>query len=80
MSRLLIILVIALFIGAIVPSLAAEKVTVSGSTTVLPLGEAAAEAFNANQTTYTVTVTGGGTGAGITAAGEGRSDIAMASI
>jgi phosphate transport system substrate-binding protein len=79
MSKLLIILVIALFIGSIVPSLAAEKVTVSGSTTVLPLGEAAAEAFNANQTTYAVTVTGGGTGAGITAAGEGRSDIAMAS-
>ncbi len=53
--------------------------TVSGSTTVLPLGEAAAEAFNAQQKTYEVTITGGGTGAGITAIAEGRSDIAMAS-
>ncbi|MFB3764541.1 MAG: phosphate ABC transporter substrate-binding protein [Methanotrichaceae archaeon] len=59
--------------------MAAEKVTVSGSTTVLPLGEAAAEAFNAQQNAYDVTVTGGGTGAGITAIAENRSDIAMAS-
>lgn len=59
--------------------MAAEKVTVSGSTTVLPLGEAAAEVFNVQQTAYEVTVTGGGTGAGITAIAEGRSEIAMAS-
>jgi phosphate transport system substrate-binding protein len=72
-------LLIALFIGSIAPSLGAEKVTVSGSTTVLPLGEAAAEAFNAMQTDCQVTVTGGGTGAGMTAIGEGRSNIAMAS-
>ncbi|MCX6675929.1 MAG: substrate-binding domain-containing protein [Methanothrix sp.] len=72
-------LLIALFIGSIAPSLGAEKVTVSGSTTVLPLGEAAAEAFNAMQTDCQVTVTGGGTGAGMTAVGEGRSNIAMAS-
>lgn len=72
-------LLIALFIGSISSSTAAEKVTVSGSTTVLPLGEAAAEAFNAQQNAYDVTVTGGGTGAGITAIAENRSDIAMAS-
>ncbi len=51
----------------------------TGSTTVLPLGEAAAEAFNALQKDCQATVTGGGTGAGITAIAEGRSDIAMAS-
>jgi phosphate transport system substrate-binding protein len=72
-------LMIALFIGAIAPTLAQEKATVSGSTTVLPLGEAAAEAFNAEQKEYQVSVTGGGTGAGITGIAEGRSDIAMAS-
>jgi len=70
---------IALFIGSIAPSLGAEKVTVSGSTTVLPLGEAAAEAFNAMQTECQVTVTGGGTGAGVTSIAEGRSAMAMAS-
>ena len=57
----------------------AEKATLTGSTTVLPLGEAAAEAFNARQNDCQVTVTGGGTGAGITAIAEGRSNIAMAS-
>ena len=45
----------------------------------MPLGEAAAEAFNAQQKDCEVTVTGGGTGAGITAIAEGRSSIAMAS-
>ena len=57
----------------------AEKATLTGSTTVLPLGEATAEAFNARQNDCQVTVTGGGTGAGITAIAEGRSNIAMAS-
>jgi phosphate transport system substrate-binding protein len=76
---LIAILMIALFIGAIAPTLAQEKVTVSGSTTVLPLGEAAAEVFNAEQQEYQVSVTGGGTGAGVTGIAEGRSDIAMAS-
>lgn len=79
LSKLATALLIALFIGSIATSLAAEKVTVSGSTTVLPLAEAEAEAFNGQQTDCQVLVTGGGTGAGITAAGEGRSDIAMAS-
>ncbi len=45
----------------------------------MPLGEAAAEAFNSLQKDCRVTVTGGGTGAGITAVAEGRSNIAMAS-
>lgn len=70
---------IALFIGSITSALAQEKVTVSGSTTVLPLGEAAAEVFNSEQKEYEASVTGGGTGAGITGIAEGRFDIAMAS-
>ena len=79
MSKLTTTLVMALFIGAIATAMAAEGVTVSGSTTVLPLAEAEAEAFNGQQADCQATITGGGTGAGITAAGEGRSDIAMAS-
>lgn len=64
---------------ALTTASAVEKVTVAGSTTVLPLGEAAAEAFNFEQKDYLVTVAGGGTGAGITGLAEGRFDIAMAS-
>lgn len=79
MRRLGTILLIALFVGSFATALAAEKVTVSGSTTVLPLAEIEAESFNGQQADCQVTITGGGTGAGITAAGEGRSDIAMAS-
>lgn len=70
---------IAVFIGSISAGLAAEKVKISGSSTVLPLGEAAAEAFNDQQRDCAATVTGGGTGAGVTAIAEGRSNIAMAS-
>ncbi|MBN1236509.1 MAG: phosphate ABC transporter substrate-binding protein [Methanotrichaceae archaeon] len=58
---------------------AAEKVTITGSTTVLPLVEAAAEAFNGKQNECRASITGGGTGAGITAIAEGRSNVAMAS-
>lgn len=79
MSKLITALLIALFLGSITTALAAEKVTVSGSTTVLPLAQAEAEAYNEQQSDCQVSITGGGTGAGITAAGEGRSDIAMAS-
>lgn len=56
-----------------------ESVTVSGSTTVLPLAEATAEAFNSMQQKYFVSVTGGGTGPGIIGITERRIDIAMAS-
>jgi phosphate transport system substrate-binding protein len=79
MRRFVTLLLLTLFAGSIASSLAAEKLTVTGSTTVLPLAEMEAEAFNGQQADCQVTVTGGGSGAGITAAGEGRADIAMAS-
>jgi phosphate transport system substrate-binding protein len=78
-SKIVIALLIALLIGSIGTTLAEESVTVSGSTTVLPLGEAAAEAFNTQQKDCQVSVTGGGTGAGITAIAQDRTDVAMAS-
>jgi phosphate transport system substrate-binding protein len=78
-SRLMKALLIALFIGSIATTFATEKVTVSGSTTVLPLAEAVAEVFNSQQNGCQATVTGGGTGAGITSIAESRSNIAMAS-
>lgn len=58
---------------------AKETVRVSGSTTVLPLAEGGAEAFNADQSEYQVIVTGGGTGVGIKNIAEGNSEIGMAS-
>lgn len=57
----------------------AETVTVAGSTTVLPLAEVCAEAFNDAQSDYKVSVTGGGSGVGIKNVAEGMSNIGMAS-
>jgi len=82
MSKLFSALLIALIVGAIGTSMvmAKETVRVSGSTTVLPLAEAGAEAFNGEQSDYQVLVTGGGTGVGIKNAAEGNSEIGMASV
>lgn len=54
-------------------------VTVSGSSTVMPFAELAAEDFNMMQDNYTLNVKSGGSGVGIVDAAEGRSDIAMTS-
>jgi phosphate transport system substrate-binding protein len=53
--------------------------TVSGSTTVLPIASKAATAFMNIYHGLTVTVTGGGSGAGITAVSSGTVDIGMSS-
>ena len=70
-----------MIVGAICTTMvmAKETVRVSGSTTVLPLAEGGAEAFNGEQSDYQVLVTGGGTGVGMKNIAEGNSDIAMAS-
>ena len=73
-------LLLALFVVCISPSLALVKeVTVSGSSTAMPLVEAAAEEFNIEQRNYAVAVTAGGTGAGIMGIAERKFNIAMAS-
>lgn len=72
----LFIAIVALLASA---AMAAEDVRVSGSTTVLPWTELAAEEFNAQQSDYQVSVAAGGSGVGITDVGEGRSEIAMSS-
>jgi phosphate transport system substrate-binding protein len=74
-----IALVFLVFLVSAPIAMAATEVTVSGSTTVLPLAEVISEVFNVQQSDYHVSITGGGTGAGITAIAEGRSDLAMAS-
>jgi phosphate transport system substrate-binding protein len=73
------ILLLVLLLAAACGQARESKVSISGSTNVMPLAELAAEEFNMLQDDYRVTVTSGGTGVGIVDAAEGRSDIAMAS-
>ncbi|MDD1736793.1 MAG: phosphate ABC transporter substrate-binding protein [Methanothrix sp.] len=54
-------------------------VDISGSSTVMPLAELAAEEFNLMQEVYRVNVKSGGSGVGIVDLAEGRADIAMTS-
>jgi phosphate transport system substrate-binding protein len=58
----------------------ANKITVVGSTTVLPIATRAAEQFVAkNNGTVSITVNGGGSGVGVQSVGSGRADIGMVS-
>jgi len=67
--------------GAPVSDPAADNstITVSGSTTVQPLAEKLAEAFMTENTGVRIDVQGGGSSVGVKAAGQGTSDIGMAS-
>jgi phosphate transport system substrate-binding protein len=56
-----------------------QQITVTGSTTVLPIAEKAREAFEATQTSASILVSGGGSSVGIKAVGEGTADIRMTS-
>jgi len=76
---IIVILLIALLTFVVPWSASARDVTVSGSSTVMPLAEVAAEEFNVQQTDYLVTICAGGTGAGILGIAERKNDIAMAS-
>ena len=76
--KIISIFIISLLVFAIC-SASTSDITVSGSSTVMPLAEAAAEEFNLLQKDYVVTVSAGGTGAGILGIAERKNDIAMAS-
>lgn len=56
-----------------------ETLTVTGSTTVLPIGQAAAEAYMEINQYADIQVSGGGSGNGVQAVGTGTADIGMAS-
>ncbi len=75
------VLLIALALAAVgaVTANAMDSVIISGSTTILPMVKAGADAFNGEQSNYTVAVTGGGTYTGIEDLAKEKSDIAMAS-
>jgi len=55
------------------------SLTVTGSTTVLPVAERAAEAFMDANAEADIQVSGGGSSVGVQAVGEGTADIGMAS-
>ncbi|RNI09198.1 PstS family phosphate ABC transporter substrate-binding protein [Methanohalophilus halophilus] len=57
----------------------AEEINVKGSTTVLPLAQAAAETYMDNHPEASISISGGGSGTGIAALIDGDVDIAMAS-
>ncbi|HDR73304.1 MAG TPA: phosphate ABC transporter substrate-binding protein [Methanoculleus sp.] len=58
---------------------ATGTLAITGSTTVLPLAERAAEAFMDANTGIDILVSGGGSSVGVQAVGEGTADIGMAS-
>ncbi|HOL40731.1 MAG TPA: phosphate ABC transporter substrate-binding protein [Methanospirillum sp.] len=78
-AGIMILLCSVLLIAA--PAMAAEEQTlsISGSTTVLPIGAACAEAYMEKHPDVDIQVSGGGSGAGIKAIGEGVVGLAMSS-
>ncbi|NYT05856.1 MAG: phosphate ABC transporter substrate-binding protein [Methanomicrobiales archaeon] len=58
---------------------AVTKLAITGSTTVLPLAEQAAEAYMDAHPDADIQVSGGGSSVGVQAVGEGTADIGMAS-
>ena len=58
---------------------ASNSITITGSTTVLPVAQRAAEAFMDIHDDISISVRGGGSGVGIAALIDGRADIANAS-
>ncbi|HQL41680.1 MAG TPA: substrate-binding domain-containing protein, partial [Candidatus Omnitrophota bacterium] len=57
----------------------AEKIVVTGSTTVLPLSQKAAEVFMQNNPNADISIRGGGSGVGIASIIDGSCDIANSS-
>ncbi len=62
-----------------VPTFAAKNLTIKGSTTVLPIAQACAEAFMNKHSDVNISVQGGGSGVGIASLIDGTCDIADAS-
>nr|HPR18763.1 PstS family phosphate ABC transporter substrate-binding protein [Candidatus Cloacimonadota bacterium] len=71
--------VIALLILAVLPVFADQKITISGSTTVLPIAQATAESFMDQHPDVNISVRGGGSSVGIAAIIAGTVDIGDAS-
>ena len=81
-AGLIIILALALFAaGCTQPGGAGHATTlkITGSTTVLPVAQAAADAFMKDHLNANIQVTGGGSSVGVQAVGEGIAEMGMSS-
>ena len=81
-AGLIIVLALALFAaGCTQPGGAGHATTlkITGSTTVLPVAQAAADAFMKDHLNANIQVTGGGSSVGVQAVGEGIAEIGMSS-
>lgn len=74
-----IIILVILLIAIPLFSKSANQLTCSGSTTVLPIAQAAAEAFMAKYPSVNISIRGGGSGVGIAALLSNSADIANSS-
>ena len=79
MRRMTFILLALLITALPLVAKKANQLTCSGSTTVLPIAQAAAEAFMAKNPDVNVSIRGGGSGVGIAALLAGSTDIASSS-
>ncbi len=75
MKKTLIMIILA----SMLSSLRAEKITLEGSTTLLPIAQKASEVYMKKNPGMEVVVKGGGSGIGITSLIDGVCDIATAS-
>jgi phosphate transport system substrate-binding protein len=81
---ILAFVVVVIFIGAYVAGFFGggqeiETLSVTGSTTVLPIVQKTAEKYMDLHSTVNILVSGGGSSVGVKSAGEGTADIGMAS-
>ena len=74
-----LILLLCTVLICTVPVMAEETLSISGSTTVLPIASAAAEVYMKNHPDVNIQVSGGGSGAGIKAIGAGSVGLGMSS-
>ncbi|MBN2119569.1 MAG: phosphate ABC transporter substrate-binding protein [Candidatus Omnitrophica bacterium] len=75
--KVLAVLLLGCFLGA--RGICAESITIKGSTTVLPIAQAAAEVFMDDNPGVNISVQGGGSGVGIASIIDGTCDIGDAS-
>ena len=79
MKKFMSVLAVALMVMAMTGMALAGEVVIKGSTTVLPIAQAAAEKFMEANPDIKLTVSGGGSGNGIKAIIDGTTDVADAS-
>jgi phosphate transport system substrate-binding protein len=76
----LVIVMSAILVGGCISNSSThDKITVDGSTTLLPIAQAAAESYMQNHSNANIVVSGGGSGQGITDIGTKKVDIGMSS-